>query len=105
QQYLQRLQAGLLSSSANLRGSGGGNSKDHDGSLVMAQIQCPSKIIDTGSTRCFAVPSSATTEHIQRWLDDLQERARANGTIATFSAMQDPVLGLVTVVDARATAN
>jgi len=95
----------LQSSSANLRGSGGGNSKDFDGSLVMAQIQCPSTIIDTGSTRCFAVPSSATTEQIQRWLDDLQEQARANGSIATFSAMQDPVLGLVTVVDARATAN
>ncbi|MBY5337059.1 lytic transglycosylase domain-containing protein [Rhizobium leguminosarum] len=105
QQYLQRLQAGLQSSSANLRGSGGGNSKDHDGSLVMAQIQCPSTIVDTGSTRCFAVPSSATTEQIQRWLDDLQEQARASGDTATFSAMQDPVLGLVTVVDARPTAN
>ncbi|MGO7185829.1 lytic transglycosylase domain-containing protein [Rhizobium brockwellii] len=105
QQYLQRLQAGLQSSSANLRGSGGGNSKDFDGSLVMAQIQCPSTIIDTGSTRCFAVPSSATTEQIQRWLDDLQEQVRASGDTATFSAVQDPVLGLLTVVDARATAN
>ncbi|CDZ40248.1 Lytic transglycolase [Neorhizobium galegae bv. officinalis] len=105
QQYLQRLQAGLQSSSANLRGSGGGNSKDHDGSLVMAQIQCPSTVVDTGSTRCFAVPSSATTEQIQRWLDDLQEQARASGDTATFSAMQDPVLGLVTVIDARPTAN
>ncbi|MBB3747041.1 hypothetical protein FHX10_006594 [Rhizobium sp. BK591] len=105
QQYLQRLQAGLQSSSANLRGSGGGNSKDFDGSLVMAQVQCPSTIVDTGGTRCFAVPSSATTEQIQRWLDDLQEQARASGDTATFSAMQDPVLGLVTVVDARPTAN
>ncbi|MBY5848062.1 lytic transglycosylase domain-containing protein [Rhizobium leguminosarum bv. viciae] len=105
QQYLQRLQAGLQSSSANLRGAGGGNSKDFDGSLVMAQIQCPSTIVDTGSTRCFAVSSSATTEQIQRWLDDLQEKARASGTVATFSAMQDPVLGLLTVVDARPTAN
>ncbi len=105
QQYLQRLQAGLQSSSANLRGSGGGNAKDQDGSLVMAQIQCPSTIIDTGSTRCFAVPSTATTEQIQRWLEDLQEQARANGTVATFSAMEDPALGLVTVVDARPTAN
>jgi len=105
QQYLHRLQAGLRSSSASLRGSGGGNSKDQDGSLVMAQIQCPSTIIDTGSTRCFAVPSTATTEQIQRWLEDLQEQARANGTVATFSAMEDPALGLVTVVDARPTAN
>jgi hypothetical protein len=62
QQYLQRLQAGLKSSSASLRGSGGGNSRDHDGSLVMAEIQCPTTIIDTGGTRCFAVPSNATTE-------------------------------------------
>ncbi|CDZ29973.1 lytic transglycosylase domain-containing protein [Neorhizobium galegae] len=105
QQYLQRLQAGLRSSSANLRGSGGGNAKDHDGSLVMAQVQCPSTIIDTGSTRCFAVPSTATTKQIQRWLEDLQEQARANGTVATFSAMADPALGLVTVVDARPVAN
>jgi hypothetical protein len=105
EQYLQRLQAGLQSSSANLRGSGGGNARDYDGSLVMAQIQCPTTIIDTGGTRCFAVPSSATTEQIQRWLADLQEQARANGDVATFTAMQDPALGLVTVVDSRPTAN
>ncbi|MBX5204008.1 MULTISPECIES: transglycosylase SLT domain-containing protein [unclassified Rhizobium] len=105
QQYLQRLQAGLQSSSANLRGAGGGNARDHDGSLVMAQIQCPTTIADTGSTRCFAVPPTATTEQIQRWLEDLQEQARANGDVATFSVMQDPALGLVTVVDARPTAN
>lgn len=105
QQYLQRLQAGLQSSSASLRGSGGGNARDHDGSLVMAQVQCPTNVVDTGGTRCFAVPSSATTEQIQRWLSDLQEQARANGGVATFSAMQDPALGLVTVVDSRPTAN
>lgn len=105
QQYLQRLQAGLQSSSANLRGSGGGNAKDHDGSLVMAQIQCPSTIVDTGSTRCFAVPSTATTDQIQRWLEDLQDQARANGDVATFSVMDDPALGLVTIVDARPTEN
>lgn len=72
QQYLQRLKAGLQSSSASLRGTGGGNAKDYDGSLAMAQIQCPTNIIDTGGTRCFAVPSSASTEQIQRWLFDLQ---------------------------------
>ncbi|API55199.1 lytic transglycosylase domain-containing protein [Rhizobium beringeri] len=105
QQYLQRLQAGLQSSSASLRGSGGGNAKDNDGSLVMAQIQCPTNIVDTGGTRCFAVPSNASSEQIQRWLSELQEQARANGTVATFSAMQDPALGLVTVVDSRPTAN
>lgn len=105
EQYLQRLQAGLKSSSANLRGSGGGNSKDFDGSLVMAQIQCPSAIIDTGSNRCFAVPSTATTGQIQRWLEDLQEQARTNGDVATFSVLEDPALGLVTVVDAKPTAN
>ncbi|MBY5523528.1 lytic transglycosylase domain-containing protein [Rhizobium leguminosarum] len=105
QQYLQRLQAGLQSSSASLRGSGGGNAKDNDGSLVMAQIQCPTNIVDTGGTRCFAVPSNASSEQIQRWLSELQEQARANGTVATFSAMQDSALGLVTVVDSRPTAN
>ena len=105
QQYLQRLQAGLQSSSAALRGSGGGNAKDHDGSLVMAEVQCPSTIIDTGSTRCFAVPTTATTDQIQRWLEDLQEQARASGDVATFSVLEDPALGLVTVVDARPTAN
>lgn len=105
QQYLQRLQAGLQSSSSSLRGSGGGNSKGSDGSLVMAQIQCPTTIIDTGSTRCFAVPANATTEQIKRWLEDLQDAARANGDTATFSAIDDPALGLVTVVDARPTEN
>jgi hypothetical protein len=105
QQYLQRLQSGLQSSSASLRGSGGGNSKDHDGSLVMAEIRCPTNIIDTGGTRCFAVPSNASTQQIQHWLSDLQDEARANGAIATFTALQDPALGLVTVVDSRPTEN
>lgn len=105
QQYLQRLQAGLQSSSAALRGSGGGNARDHDGSLVMAEVQCPSTIIDTGSTRCFAVPSTATTDQIQSWLEDLQEQARASGDVATFSVLEDPALGLMTVVDSRPTAN
>ncbi len=105
QQYLQRLQAGLKSSSSSLRGSGGGNSRDNDGSLLMAQIQCPTTIIDTGSTRCFAVPANATTAQIQHWLEDLQDAARVNGDTATFSAMQDPALGLVTVVDARPMKN
>ncbi len=100
-QYLQRLQAGLQSSSASLRGSGAGHSNDHDGSLIMAQIQCPTTIIDTGGTRCFAIPANATTAQIQRWLEDLQEEARAHGNAATFSAMQDPALGLVTMVDVR----
>lgn len=105
QQYLQRLQSGLQSSSASLRGSGGGNSKDSDGSLVMAQIQCPTTIIDTGSTRCFAVPANATSKQIGRWLEDLQAAARANGETAAFTALQDPALGLVTVVDAWPTEN
>lgn len=105
QQYLQRLQSGLRSSSASLRGSGAGNSKDHDGSLVMAEIRCPTNIIDTGGTRCFAVPSNANTEQIQRWLSDLQDEARANGAVATFTALHDPALGLVTVVDSRPTSN
>ena len=69
----------------------------------MAQVHCPTTIVDTGSTRCFAVPSTATTAQIQQWLDDLQRQARANGDVATFSVMLDPALGLVTVVDARPT--
>uniref|UniRef100_UPI0019624518 hypothetical protein n=1 Tax=Escherichia coli TaxID=562 RepID=UPI0019624518 len=73
QQYLQRLQAGLQSSSAGLRGSGGGNAKAHAGSLVMAEVQCPSATIDTGNVKCFAVPSTATTDQIRRWLEDLQD--------------------------------
>lgn len=100
-QHLQRLQAGLRSSSASLRALGGGNSNNHYRSLVTAQIRCPTTIIDTGSTRCFAVPANATTEQIQRWLEELQEMARANGNTASFSAMQDLTLGLVTIVDAR----
>lgn len=105
QQYLQQLQAGLQSSSAGLRGSGGGNARDHDSSLVMAQVQCPSTVIDTGGTRCFAVPATATTGQIQRWLENIQEQTRAQGSVATFAAMEDPALGLVTVVDARPAAN
>ncbi|MFC0808923.1 lytic transglycosylase domain-containing protein [Ensifer sp. P24N7] len=101
QQYLQRLQAGLMSSSAALRGSGGGNANEHNGSLVMAEVQCPSTVINTGGTRCYAVPSTATTEEIQGWLTDLQEMARLRGESATFAVVEDPALGLVTVVDNR----
>lgn len=101
QQYLQRLLAGLMASSAALRGSGGGNSQAQDGSLVMAQVQCPSSVFNTGGTVCYAVPSTASTKHIQGWLTALQEQARLKGEAATFSVMEDPALGLVTVVDNR----
>jgi hypothetical protein len=101
QQYLQRLQAGLMASSAALRGSGGGNSQAQDGSLVMAQVQCPSSVFNTGGTVCYAVPSTASTKDIQGWLTALQEQARLKGEAATFSVMEDPALGLVTVVDNR----
>jgi hypothetical protein len=104
QQYLQRLQAGLMASSASLRGSGGGNSQAQDGSLVMAQVQCPSSVFNTGGTVCYAVPSTASTKDIQGWLTALQEQARLKGEAATFSVMEDPALGLVTVVDNRPVA-
>ncbi|OHV80404.1 lytic transglycosylase domain-containing protein [Ensifer sp. LCM 4579] len=104
QQYLQRLQAGLMSSSASLRASGGGNSNAYNGSLVMAEVQCPSTVIQKGGTRCYAVPSTATTEEIQGWLTDLQELARLKGESATFSVTEDPALGFVTVVDNRPVA-
>ena len=71
----------------------------------MAEVQCPSATIDTGNVKCFAVPSTATTDQIRRWLEDLQEEARASGDVATFSVVEDPALGLVTVVDARPVAN
>ena len=99
QQYLQRLQSGLRSSSAGLRGSGGGGTADRSSALIMAQVQCPPSIVDTGSTRCFAVPSNATTGQIQHWLQEIQQQVRANGDVATFSAMEDAALGLVTVVE------
>lgn len=101
QQYLQRLQAGLVASSGALRGSGGGNSQANDGSLVMAQVQCPASVFNTGGTICYAVPSTASTKDIQAWLSSLQEQARLKGQEATFSAMEDPALGLITVVDNR----
>lgn len=102
QQYLQRLQAGLMAASAGLRSSGAGNDKEFgDGSLVMAQVQCPSSVFNTGGTVCYAVPSTASTKDIQGWLTSLQEQARLKGQAATFSVMEDPALGLVTVVDNR----
>ncbi|WFS69575.1 transglycosylase SLT domain-containing protein (plasmid) [Agrobacterium leguminum] len=104
QQYLQRLQAGLMSSSASLRGSGGGNANENNGALVMAEVRCPSTVINTGGTRCYAVPSTATTDEIQGWLTDLQEMARLKGESATFAVIEDPALGLVTVVDNRPVA-
>lgn len=102
EQYLQRLQAGLMAASAGLRSSGAGNDKGFgDGSLVMAQVQCPPSVFNTGGTVCYAVPSTASTRDIQGWLSSLQEQARLKGQLATFSAMEDPALGLITVVDNR----
>ncbi|MET2832254.1 lytic transglycosylase domain-containing protein [Mesorhizobium shangrilense] len=102
QQYLQRLQAGLTAASAGLRSSGAGGDKGFgDGSLVMPEVQCPTAVFNTGGTRCYAVPSPASTKDIQGWLMNLQEQARLKGEAATFSVMEDPALGLVTVVDNR----
>ncbi|MER9580915.1 lytic transglycosylase domain-containing protein [Mesorhizobium sp. M0276] len=102
QHYLQRLQDGLTAASAGLRSSGAGSDRGFgDGSLVMPQVQCPPTVFDTGGTRCYAVPSTASTKDIQGWLTSLQEQARLKGEAATFSAMEDPTSGLLTVVDNR----
>jgi hypothetical protein len=94
----------LQEASAFLRGSGSGrngNFGDGSGEIKIAEIACPSTVVNTGSTRCYAVPPQSSTADIQRLLQYLQEQARAQGRNATFAAMKDNVVGLVAVVDSR----
>lgn len=94
----------LKEASAFLRGSGSGqngNFGDGSGEIKIAEIACPSTVVNTGSTRCYAVPPQSSTADIQRLLQYLQEQARAQVRTATFAAMEDNVVGLVAVVDSR----
>jgi len=94
----------LKEASAFLRGSGSGqngNFGDGSGEIKIAEIACPSTVVNTGSTRCYAVPPQSATSDIQRLLGYLQEQARTQGLNATFAAMDDDVVGLVAIVDSR----
>jgi len=94
----------MKEASAFLRGSGSGqngNFGDGSGEIRVAEIACPSSVVNTGSTRCYAVPPQSSTSDIQRLLQYLQEQARTRGLNATFAAMDDDVVGLVAVVDSR----
>lgn len=94
----------LKEASAFLRGSGtgeNGNFGDGSGEIKIAEIACPSTVVNTGSTRCYAVPPQSSTTDIQRLLRYLQEQARIQGLNATFGAMDDDVVGLVAIVDSR----
>lgn len=94
----------LKEASAFLRGSGSsqnGNFGDGSGEIKIAEIACPSTVVNTGSTRCYAVPPQSSTSDIQRLLGYLQEQAQIQGLNATFGAMDDNVVGLVAIVDSR----
>ena len=94
----------LKEASAFLRGSGSGqngNFGDGSGEIKIAEIACPSTVVNTGSTRCYAVPPQSSTSDIQRLLRYLQELARTQGLNPTFAAMEDDVVGLVAIVDSR----
>ena len=94
----------MKETSAFLRGSGSGqngNFGDGSGEIKIAEIACPSTVVNTGSTRCYAVPPQSSTSDIQRLLGYLQEQAQIQGLNATFGAMDDNVVGLVAIVDSR----
>jgi hypothetical protein len=96
----------LKEASAFLKGNGSQTDKgfgDGTGEIKVAEIQCPSSVVNTGSTRCYAVPPHASSSDIRRLLAYLQEQATAQELEATFAAMEDNVVGLVTVVDSRKT--
>ena len=103
----QRMLEEHKAASAGLRSAGaGGDDKgfgDRSGEIKIAEIQCPSSVVNTGSTRCYAVPPQASSSDVRRLLEYLQAQARAQGLDATFAAMEDNVVGLVTVVDSRRT--
>ncbi len=103
----QRMLEEHKAASAGLRSAGaGGDDKgfgDGSGEIKIAEIQCPSSVVNTGSTRCYAVPPQASSSDVRRLLEYLQAQARAQGLDATFAAMEDNVVGLVTVVDSRRT--
>ncbi|MCO5067015.1 MAG: lytic transglycosylase domain-containing protein [Rhizobiaceae bacterium] len=94
----------LAATSAFVKGSGGaqnGNFGDGSGEIKLAAIACPRTVVNTGSTRCYAVPPQMTTSDIRRLLQYLQEQARTQGLTATFAAMEDNEVGLVAIVDSR----
>ncbi len=93
----------LRGTSESIRGSDAGErNANWQGSTVRPiEVQCPTGVLNLGSTRCFAVPATLTSDQVRQWLGQLQEQARSQRGVATFDVTQDATGGLVAIVETR----
>lgn len=99
----QAMLEALRGTSESIRGSDAGErNANWQGSTVRPiEVQCPTGVLNLGSTRCFAVPATLTSDQVRQWLGQLQEQARSQRGVATFDVTQDATGGLVAIVETR----
>jgi hypothetical protein len=99
----QAMLEGLRGMSESIRGNDAGEREADWANGVMRpiEVQCPSSVLNLGSTQCFAVPATLTSDRVREWLGQLQEQARAQRGVATFDVTQDATGGLIAIVETR----
>lgn len=101
QKYNQAALEGVRSMSNSVKGAQSGDQNPGFGAMTPLEIQCPSGVLNLGSTRCYAMPTAMRNDQVREWLAQLQSQAQANNGVATFDVQHGDTGGLVAIVETR----
>ena len=101
QKYNQASLEGVRSMSNSVKGADSSNQNPGFGAMTPLEIQCPSGVLNLGSTRCYSMPTVMTNDQVRQWLAQLQRQAQANNGVATFDVQDGDTGGLVAIVETR----
>jgi hypothetical protein len=101
QKYNQASLEGVRSMSNRVKGVDSGNQNPGFGAITPVEVQCPSGVLNLGSTRCYSMPTVMSNDQVRDWLVDLQRQAPASNGVATFDVMKGDTGGLLAIVETR----
>lgn len=101
QKYNQASLEGVRSMSNRVKGADSNNQNPGFGAMTPLEIQCPSGVLNLGSTRCYFMPTVMSNDQVREWLAQLQRQAQASNGVATFDVQEGNTGGLVTIVETR----
>ena len=87
--------------SNSIKGADSSNQNPGFGAMTPLEIQCPSGVLNLGSTRCYSMPTVMSNDQVREWLAQLQRQAQANNGVATFDVRHGDTGGLVAIVETR----
>ena len=101
QKYNQASLEGVRSMSNSVKAADSGDQNPGFGAMTPIEIECPSGVLNLGSTRCYSMPTVMTNDQVREWLVELQRQAQASNGVATFDVMKGNTGGLVAIVETR----